>query len=44
MIALTAVVRAYRLTALVDRPRLDAGLSLQPDGALPCRLEPVQPA
>ncbi len=41
VIAVAAVVRAYRLRGLVNRPVLDPGLSLQPKGALPCRVEPL---
>ena len=39
VLAVAVVVRAFRLRAVVDRPELDAGLSLQPAGRLPCRLE-----
>jgi cytochrome P450 len=41
VIALAAVLRAYRLRALLDEPVLDVGLTLRPRGALPCRLEPI---
>jgi cytochrome P450 len=43
VIAVAAVLRAYRLRAVVTEPRLDVGLTLRPLGPLLCRLEPVQP-
>ena len=43
IIAVAAVLRAYRLRAVVTEPRLDVGLTLRPLGPLLCRLEPVQP-
>ncbi len=44
VVAVAAVVRAYRLRALVEKPDLDVGLSLQPKGTLRCRLELVADA
>jgi cytochrome P450 len=41
VIAIAAVLRAYRLRAVVAEPNLDVGLTLRPLGPLPCRLEPV---
>lgn len=40
-IAVAAVLRAYRLRAVLAEPLLDVGLTLRPLGALPCRLEPI---
>lgn len=37
--AVATVVRDYRLQSLVETPELDAGLTLRPAGALPCRVE-----
>lgn len=39
VIAVAVVLRAFRLRALVKDLTLDVGLSLQPLGTLPCRLE-----
>lgn len=39
VIAVAAVLRAYRLQAVVTQPALDVGLTLRPRGPLWCRLE-----
>ena len=39
VIAVVAVLRAYRLQAVVTHPELDVGLTLRPLGPLWCRLE-----
>lgn len=39
--SVATVVRDYRLQSLVERPELDAGLTLRPAGTLPCRVEPL---
>ena len=39
LVAVAAVLRAYRLRAVSAEPNLDVGLTLRPRGSLPCRLE-----
>jgi cytochrome P450 len=39
VIAVAAVLRAYRLRAVLETPILDVALTLRPRGALPCHVE-----
>jgi cytochrome P450 len=41
VVAVAAIVRAYRLESLVETPRLFAGASVRPRDPLPCRISPA---
>lgn len=41
VVAVAAIVRAFRLESLDEQPALDVGVSLLPRGALRCRLTPA---
>lgn len=41
VVAVAAVVQAYRLDSPVASPPLDVGLTLRPAGSLPCRATPI---